>query len=104
MVDDLIQQIARQAATDQVAHLESRIKFLEERLANLQRQPDLLTEKEAGRILGVCPKTMWNWRQGRHPVIEFIEYPGGGIRYSREAVERFLKGCERGKKATLRAA
>jgi Helix-turn-helix domain len=103
MLDDLIRQIAREAATDQVAHLESRIRFLEERLSNLQRQPELLTEKEAAALLRVHVVTMKRWRRGT-PLIRFVDYPGSGIRYHRTDIENFIQRYERGKRAALKAA
>ena len=85
-----IEQIAERAAGVRVEQLESRIKFLEARLAAAERQLDVYTEKQVAELLQLSMNTLFNWRQGKKPVIPFVLFEGGGIRYRREDVERYL--------------
>lgn len=95
-------EIARAAALELVARLETRIKFLEARLGS-ERKPELYTTEEVADLLGVSMNTLSNWRKGK-PVIPFILFEGGGIRYHAEEIDRYLKSRERGAKASLRVA
>src|SRR5262245_32465110 len=79
------------AERQQIDRQESRIRFLEERLAQLTRPRMLLTEKETAAELGVHVETMRKWRKERpSPRIPFVEMEGGDIRYRAEEIERYL--------------
>lgn len=99
-----VQQAAEDAARQTVAQLESRIRFLEERLAQLTRPKTLLTEREAAELLRVHIQSLKRWREEKPPRIPFVAYEGGDIRYRVEDLESYLKSRERGKRAALRAA
>jgi len=98
-------QEALNAGTERIGRLESRAKFLEERLAQLTRPRTLLTTKEAAAELGVHVETMRKWRKERpSPRIPFIVMEGGDVRYRVEEIERYLNSRTRGMKPALKAA
>jgi hypothetical protein len=82
----------------QIAHQAERIKFQEERLAQLTRPRTLLTIQEASEALGLCTPTLKRWRDEPRPRIPFIVMEGGDIRHRTEEIERYLKSRERGAK------
>jgi len=92
------------AANQRIERQESRIRVLEERLANLTRPRTLLTIKEAIEMLGLSGRTLKRWRDESRPRIPFILLEGGGVRYKVVAIESYLQSRERGAKAALRAA
>lgn len=87
-----------------IADLESRVRFLEERLSAITRPRTLLTVAEAATAIGVSQRTLKRWRDERNPRIAFILLEGGDVRYRAEAIESYLQGRERGAKSALRAA
>jgi Helix-turn-helix domain len=93
--DDLIEILT--AAQELIARQDHRIKFLEDRLTQLTRPRELLTEKEAAEVLRVHIQTLRDWRK-EHPAprIPFIVMEGGDIRYRVEAIDSYLKSRERG--------
>jgi hypothetical protein len=54
--------------------------------------PLLVTERQAAKLLGVCPKTIYNLTKAgklaRVPIME------RGVRYSLESINRFIKSEE----------
>jgi hypothetical protein len=56
--------------------------------------PALLTPKQASAILGVAERTLERWRiVGEGP--EFLKLSRSTVRYSGEALTRFIGGCVR---------
>ena len=53
--------------------------------------PDLITEEEAGPIVGLTPKTLANKRSNRDPDgPPYLRVSGRAIRYSRKALAAWL--------------
>jgi len=94
-VESLVESLS--AAEERIARHDHRIRFLEERLQQLQCPRELLTEREAAELLRVHIQTLRDWRK-EHPAprIPFILMEGGDIRYRVEAIETYLKSRERG--------
>ena len=56
--------------------------------------PILLTEKEAGKILGFSIRTLQKWRiEGQGP--PFIRVSARAIRYRREDLDQWIESCVR---------
>ena len=56
--------------------------------------PILLTEKEAGKILGFSIRTLQKWRiEGQGP--PFIRVSARTIRYRREDLDQWIESCVR---------
>jgi hypothetical protein len=91
------------AAIERIAQLESRIRFLEERLIQLTRPRETLTIQEAAETLGLSARTLARWRNERQPRIPYVSLDGI-IRYRVDDIERFLNSREHGVKPALRAA
>jgi len=51
--------------------------------------PRYYTEVEAGTILGVTRKTLYNWR--RNGLLPYKTTPTGGIRYALEDIQSVMK-------------
>ena len=51
---------------------------------------ELLSPKEAARMLGVNYRTLWRWAK-KEGKIRYIELPSGRLRYYREEIESILK-------------
>ena len=56
--------------------------------------PILLTEKEAGKLLGFSIRTLQKWRiQGEGP--PFVRISARAIRYRREDLDQWIESCVR---------
>ena len=63
-------------------------------MSNSVSSPILLTEKEAGKILGFSIRTLQKWRiEGQGP--HFIRVSARAIRYRREDLDRWIESCVR---------
>jgi hypothetical protein len=96
MLEERVAECERQR--EQIAQQESRIQFLEERLAQLTRPRTLLTIKEAAEMLDLSGRTLKRWRDEPRPRISYILLEGGDVRYRAEAIENYLQSRERGAK------
>jgi len=69
------------AMQERDGHKDSRIRFLEDRVAQLTRPRTLLTEKEAAAMLQAHINTLRAWRKEKPSRIPFIRTESGNIRY-----------------------
>ncbi|MFA6313680.1 MAG: helix-turn-helix domain-containing protein [Sterolibacterium sp.] len=65
----------------------------------VQRNSDLLDEKEAAELLDVTPGTLSVWRSTGRYCVPFIKV-GRSVRYSRKALESWLESRTRSTGAT----
>jgi chromosome segregation ATPase len=100
----LSQREALGVANKQITDLGNRVRFLEERLAELTRPRTLLTEKEAAEMLRVHIQSLKRWRNEKPARVPFVLFEGGDVRYRAEDIERYLQSRERGARSALRAA
>jgi len=60
-------------------------------MTNSESKKPLLTEREAARILNVCPRTVYSLRDaGKLSCVKF----GRSVRYRIEELERFIRDSE----------
>ena len=53
-------------------------------------EPILLTEKEAGRLMGFAPKTLQAWRSRGHVELPFVRISKGCVRYRRSDIYAWI--------------
>jgi predicted site-specific integrase-resolvase len=49
----------------------------------------LITQKEAAEILGICPKTLWEW--SNRGLIPQVRLPGTRVKYDIKDIEQLIK-------------
>ena len=49
----------------------------------------LITQKEAAEILGISPKTLWEW--SNRGLIPQVRLPGTRVKYDIEDIEQLIK-------------
>ncbi len=63
-------------------------RVVREELERFQLSDPLLDAKEAATLLGVKPRTVWDWRkEGRLP---YVEISSGCFRFRKSEIEKFL--------------
>jgi helix-turn-helix protein len=59
-----------------------------------EHSSDLLTEKEAGQFLRLCPRALINWRN--RGIVPYIRLGTRAIRYRRSSLVAMLERMEKG--------